>query len=298
MGFKHKNYKQRQQDEKTADMILCILLIAYLVFHIMPVFKRISSALPVRISEYIIMTAIIIYYSWFRRRKPILFIRICTTVLGVLFFWLPPLISSNRILCLIFTGLLLFTACIFIYSLIRDSDNTNMLLTFEAVFYLIFVLDFSRYTKQTNKLAFLLIPIIISICFSALATIVGSLVLKKRKSWAQKKAKKEHVGPLILVAFFTLIFSWMISYITVDNLNYVFDSSRPASYSAKIVDKSYTGRNRNIRSYRLKLEINGETVWIYVTSSQYSSYSAGEDFEVNLYNGAFGEQYFISEDID
>ncbi len=292
---------KRTESEQIIDTVLYFLLIAYVAYSLLPAFSEIRSTFAAGIVEKIIITVIICYYSWLRKNKPPLGIRIVTTILGVLYFWLPLFISSNRILCLILTSLLLVAVCILIYTLIRNMANMCPLLYVEVIFYTFGVLSFSEFTEETTKNAFVFIPIIISIVFTAIATI-GSWHIFKRRNPPTAKVKKFHKKPaefVILVAFCSLIFSWLISYITIDNLNYALDALEPTTYVCEITDKSYKIGRRHQRGYhRFKVEIDGDNFWIDVTSSQFDHYSVGDDFAVNLHSGFLDEPYLISRNID
>lgn len=291
----------KAKSEQIVDRIVYFLLIAYLAYSLIPAFSEIRSTFSAGIVENIIITVIICYYSWLRKNKPPLVIRIVTTVFGVLFFWLSLFISSNRTLCLILTGLLFVAVCVLIYTLIRDIANSCTLLYIEVIFYTFGALSFSEFTEEITKNAFIFIPIIISIVFTAIATI-GSWHIFKRRNTPTAKVKKSHKKPaefVILVAFCSLIFSWLISYITIDNLNYALDASEPTTHLCEITDKSYKIGRRHQRGYhRFKVEIDGENFWIDVTSSQFDHYSVGDDFAVNLHSGFLDEPYLISRNID
>ncbi len=291
----------KAKSEQIVDRIVYFLIIAYVAYSLLPAFSKIRSTFSAGIVEKIIITAIICYYSWFRKNKSPLNIRIVTTILGVLFFWIPLFISSNRTLCLILTGLLLVAVCILIYTLIRDIANMCSLLYIEVIFYTFGALSFSEFTEETTKNAFVFIPIIISIVFTAIATI-GSWHIFKRRNPPTAKVKKSHKKPaefVVWVAFCSLIFSWLISYITIDNLNYALDASKPTTHLCEITDKSYKIGRRHQRGYHcFKVEIDGENFWIDVTSSQFDYYSVGDDFAVNLHSGFLDEPYLISRDID
>ncbi len=300
MRSRSKKYN-KVKSEQIVDRIVYFLLIAYVAYSILPAFREIRSTFSATIIENVIITVIICYYSWLRKNKPPLWIRIVTTILGLLFFWLPPFISSNRILCLILTGLFLVAVCILIYTLIRNMANMCTLLYVEVIFYTFGTLSFSEFTEEITKNAFVFIPIIISIVFTVIATI-GSWHIFKRRNPPTEKTKKSHkrqVELVILVAFCSLIFYWLISYITIDNLNYALDASEPTTHLCEITDKSYKIGRRHQRGYhRFKVEIDGENFWIDVTSSQFDYYSVGDDFAVNLHCGFLDESYLISRNID
>ncbi len=300
MRSRSKKYN-KINSEQIVDRIVYFLLIAYIAYSLLPAFSEIRSTFSAGIVEKIVITVIIFYYSWFRKNKPPLGIRIVTTVLGVLFFWMPLFISSNRTLCLILTGLLLVAVYILIYTLIRDIANICTLLYIEVIFYTFGALRFSEFTEEITKNAFVFIPIIISIVFTVIATI-GSWHIFKRRNPPTAKVKKSRKNPaefVILVAFCTLIYSWLISYITIDNLNYALDTREHTTYVCEITDKSYKISRRHQRGYcRFKVEIEGESFWIDVTPTQFDYYFVGDDFAVNLHKGFFDETYLISRNID
>ncbi len=93
-----------------------------------------------------------------------------------------------------------------------------------------------------------------------------------------------------------LLFSTVMGFLSISNLNYAFDRSEPEYFICEITDMhiSYSGRrNRRVNyTFRLKLE-SGQEFQMPVSSSEYKEYDIGDSYKIAVYDGAFGAEYCL-----
>lgn len=110
--------------------------------------------------------------------------------------------------------------------------------------------------------------------------------------WIWKKAKMpiRILSFLLLFVVLTCIFSVFASH-----LNYTLDSEEPIRRVARIeeIDSSYSSGHAPTRYY-FTLTVDGETVYLDVSWSDYMKYEVGEVYKFEQYNGAFDKPFYIS----
>lgn len=88
----------------------------------------------------------------------------------------------------------------------------------------------------------------------------------------------------------------LVSIIVLPNLNYVLDFSKPQFMSVEISGKKANNVFRGPDTYEFMFESEGETYFINVPENIYDEYRSGDTFQLLVYNGAFGEEFYIGED--
>lgn len=100
----------------------------------------------------------------------------------------------------------------------------------------------------------------------------------------------------------TIFLCSFMAWFTLPNLNYALDTHKAQAYSVVIARKNLTknpgGKFRTYESYEFVFRENGEERFIGVPEAVYDKYKSGDQFELLVYKGAFGKEFYISKDIE
>lgn len=166
----------------------------------------------------------------------------------------------------------------------REINRANILIWLFGSFYLILkqLLNFSHYEFLSGAFTpFWIIPSIVGISVG-ISVIV--LIRKSTKLWGK-------VGYFVLVAFIsTVLLSTIIA-----NLNYALDFNEPTKMIVTIEDKDIDfGRRFSPTKYKLRFTQNDKKHYVQVPYSDYCKYNIGNIYELAVYDGAFGEKFYMS----
>ncbi len=94
----------------------------------------------------------------------------------------------------------------------------------------------------------------------------------------------------------SLVFAFIISFLVISSFlytfNYCFDTSKPEIIAAEVVDKATTGSGRT-ESHHIYVNVNNQELEFRVGYNRYKNMEIGEKININLYDGFFGDAYFI-----
>ena len=120
----------------------------------------------------------------------------------------------------------------------------------------------------------------------SIAAFILILYLRKQK----EKTKKEKVSLILSVLFGILFAGYYFSIVTVSNLNFALDNSKPIINSYEILELENGDDNENDSA---KVIINGVEYEISISDYEYETLKVGDMLEVYYYEGAFGLSYYI-----
>ncbi len=294
----------KTRSEKITDNVLFVFLMIYIVFAVFPTFKEFRANTWISLGVSIALTAVLFYYTWFRQKKPSWVGKISATVLGLLYIWLSWIVVSNRIYCIINIVLSVIAACLLIYEMFfyskNDSTDDFSVIMVETVLFFSRMVLFATLTEEIHGFFGCIFPYI-AIGFALAVGSVSYFILKDKKlpTKVKRRTKKEHKEIATVTACFIAITALIFSYLALANLNFALDTSEPMSYACEILDKKMRIGGKYRKSYqRIQVEIGDETKWLDITASEYDFYKIGDTVTINLYEGALGEQYLISDNID
>lgn len=270
---------------------IVILGVIFAVVEIFPVMRPIRIALWYRIVQKLLVSAVVLYGTYLGARTPPRFAQIALTVSLILYIWASFLIHADRILMLLDTGVFFILLFCALYLYLRRQEHYAVLTgctTFVGLFYLS---EIDRYTfvYSPGKLHFWLIPVLVSV----VPTVIFAVLLYKRKIVLEDNRFSERFFSLILVFSCSAAILWG----TVNNLNYALDTSAPTVYAASIASKSIQRHSRGPNDYVFFVNINGESVKMYVTHDQYDAHDAGDPYPILLCDGAFSDPYYIPQEL-
>ncbi len=295
----------KTRSEKIIDTVLLVFLIIYIVFAVFPTFKELRANTWISLGVSIALTAVLFYYTWIRQRKPSWPGKISATVLGLLYIWLSWIVVSNRIYCIINIVLSVIAACVLIHEMFFYSKNDSIddfsVIMVETVLFCSRMVLFTTLTEEIHGFLSSVFPYI-ALAFALIVGVVGYLILKDKKlpTKVKRRNKKEHKEIATVTVCFIAITALIFSYLALANLNFALDTSEPTPYVCEIIDKEMSaGAGKYRKSYRrIQVEIDGKTKWLDITASEYDFYKIGDTVTINLYEGALGEPYLISDNND
>ncbi len=295
----------KTRNEKIVDFVLFVFLIIYIVVDVFPPFRNLRANIGVSLGVSIALTAVLFYYTWFRQRRSSWVGKVSATVLGLLYIWLSWIVISNRIYCIINVVLSVIAVCVLIYDMFFYSKNDSIddffVIIVESGLFCSRMIFFATVTEELNgffecKFSYF------SLAFALIVGVSSYLILKNKKlpTKVKRRSKKEHKEVAIVVTCFIAISALVISYLSLTNINFALDSSKPTPYVCEISDKKMSaGMGKYRKAYwRIQVEIDSEAKWLDISASEYDFYRVGDTITINLFEGFLGEPYLISDNID
>lgn len=118
--------------------------------------------------------------------------------------------------------------------------------------------------------------------------------------FVKKRPFQKKYYPLLIV-FATCLAFVVLPFLTAKTLNYTLDKSTPTLKSFQIVDKYQkrgTGSRHRGISYHLVVDIDGQPYDLNLPKSIFDSKQKNDFLVISFYQGAFGAEYFIPDEID
>lgn len=291
---KYKNVKARKRKKRRYNVYnkndiwlsvgFCAALILLWLFNLLPALQPIRDSLAFAITGRIIISGIIVYFTWFHSSKPNLLGSIISTTVAVL-FWLPLLPISNQVLMIIRIAI---TLAVFVYMAIMFfvmKKWFGVIIAEALLLVLLLALDMLdyEYLNNPNSFHFWLIPLILSVIMTILSIILILLdKIDMRRS------------DLIALPFIVFIAIFFISMSVICNLNYALDTNEPIEKSAIILDVDIDAGARQATTYEFYLLIDEKKIKLNVSQSEFYKYEIGDSYPVKIYKGAFNEPFYIS----
>ncbi len=290
-----KNYRKRGRNhgrKRSYGIQWYWLLIGFVIWFgfmwlsFRPELQPLRDTLIWQIIGKMIPSGVILYFAWVAKNHPARPGQIIMTLMAVV-FWQGLIIPSQRFILLHITVLVFAGTGYLLYLVIQKKKNNEPLM-FATMFFAIMLLDFMRdYTYvDGNDMRHWQIGLVMALIVGGVACYLmfnGFIRLKDDRM-------SEKVCWCIISTFAAFILFWS----TANNLNYVLDYSLPDQYQMTIVDKEIVS-TRSDTHYELTLVYKEKEIDLNVTQSTYFQYEIGDRFPVELYQGFFGDSYYISE---
>lgn len=230
------------------------------------------------------ITAAVIFFT-FRNKKELSKTRKILSLFFSAVPWITVITLSNKIY-LIYITVLFFA--IFGYVVMKYLKELKVckMLNFEATLLAIFMLTDSRaysFIDKPRGLHFWVIPLIIGV-------IAGIISFFLVKADLLDYTKSNLVLMPIVVCFMFFAITWT----TAMNMNYALDFSEPAEHTAVIVDKDSDTSGKSI-NFSFVLELDGKTIELDISHSDYENYEIGNEVIIKLYRGAFNDAFYIKD---
>ncbi len=195
---------------------------------------------------------------------------------------------SKQINILVQVVLLLILLFFFNFFLFARKETTNLhtaVWMFEMLFVFLSLFINFRYFSFLKKgiIPFWQIALAVGIAAGVAAT---AFMCKHTRFWGR-------IGCFAL-SFFLVAFTVEMM---IANLNYALDFSKPTKTIITIEDKDFDYNRRSPNSYEFEFTIDGREFDIEVPSSVYDEYDVGDIYELIVYNGAFDEAFYMSNDV-
>ena len=235
-----------------------------------------------------VISGVILYFAWVSELRPERPGQIIMTLMAVT-FWQTMIIPSQRFWLLCVTLLILVGTVYLIYCMTQDKKNLEINpLLFATLFFSIVPLDAGqKYTYQDGLGSrHWEISLVLALVLGALFWYLISHGILRLEDDRTSEKVFWCIGMVCAV--------FVLSWTTANNLNYMLDYSLPEQYSMTIVEKDIDS-SRSGTDYEFLLTYRGEKIELDVSRSIYYQYEVGDSFPVELYQGFFGDAYYIAE---
>lgn len=236
-----------------------------------------------------VITLLVLYFTWFPKRRPPLAGKLIESLVLLLLWgmkWIPSVKLRLLVLMLLLYGLLFYGFYLYLFK-----QEHYGVLNWTAVGLALFLfaqLSLYSYLSGFKGLPFwqiaLVVALIVGIVFAVLLH-KGFILLKD-----------DRIGERICWTMIAFGVGFVLMVTTLTHLNYILDNSEPEPYSAVITEKELSGGGtKSVTSYVFVLETEHSTFKLEVTQSEYYAYEIGEEYQVQLHKGAFGEAFYVSD---
>lgn len=250
-----------------------------------PELQSMRDSLAYQVVMKMIPTGVLLYFAWVAKSRPPRPGQIIMTLMAVI-FWQSLIIPSRRML-LLSNMLLVFVGIGYLLYLWFRKDQINKPLLGATVVLGLMLMRFNMdYTFWDGKEHYWLISLVLALLVGAAGCylmIKGLIVLKDDRI-------SEKICWCFLVTFVAFVLFWT----TANNLNYLLDFSQPQQCFMTIAEKDIDS-SRSGTYYEFALVYEGKEIELDVSQSEYYQYEIGDNFPVDLYQGFFGDAYYIAK---
>lgn len=128
--------------------------------------------------------------------------------------------------------------------------------------------------------------IAVGLAIAITATIFCAVLNRNREN------KKEYVGSLLGVFFLSLCLVVVVPLLTLEHVNYAFDTSPGVQTECTVVQKYTTHNRKSGTGYGLVLEVDGQEIRFNVNRILYEKYQEGETICLYAHVGALHYPYY------
>ena len=277
---------------KKRDMLLFIVLlvggvVAVSFFLVHPSLQSVRDTLAFSIILKMIPTGLLLYFAWIAKCRPPKAGQIIMTLMASV-PWQGFLFSSTRLVVLNATVLTFVGIGYLLFINVMQDKNNKPLCYATAMLSLVLLLQMQYYSYLDGKTHFW----IVSLVLASLAGIAVYCLIHRGLNWL---LDEDTILERISVCFIVTAIVFVLSWSTANNMNYFLDFSEPEEYCMTIVDKQMRS-SRSGTYYELVLVYNENEVTLGVSQSTYFQNEIGDVFSVALYQGFWGEPYYIADE--
>ena len=234
----------------------------------------------------IFLSVAFLYFSYFWKKdnpllaKVILLIAACMP-------WFTFMGMSQRQILLFGESTTVHTTTL--YFNIKYHCSSWQVLSLSAFFMVSMIHTSDRYTyivdgaDMQNWPVYLASAIVVAVVFIVLAA--------KNIIYIKDDRASESIG----LCLFAALLGYVLSSVTINNLNYMLDQSEPAVYEMVIEEKNIDRGYKSRTDYYIFFDHSGKELKMEVSSETYAAHEVGDTLPVMLYDGAFDKPYFIIE---
>lgn len=297
-----KNKEERKEKRKVNTKIIVInLVIIIVMIGISALFTwlgstedglKISDTFAYNLGFKLVYTAVILALTFVKSKKIKLFGKLAF-ILYLISYWFGLLFLSERhniLLSLIFFVIFVVVGIIILDKKDLKKNPMNRLLGFAAFIFLMLIYNTNDFEIQ-NYGIIPLISIVIASISTLILTIITIRYYKKQLS-ASEINKKNFWVSVISVPLSIALFSFLIFYFSLINLNYCLDTSSPSIIIKEIIELE---KGDDDESDVAIVIIEGGELEIPISRSKYFDLKVGDTIEISLYAGAFHVEYYIIE---
>ena len=208
------------------------------------------------------------------------------TILSIVFIIIAYAFSS-QITVLINVVLFLTLLFLFCFSLVKKIIYANKLplfWLFEIVYLVLFLgIKTTYYKFKSGSTPFLITSLLIG---TGCATLAAWMIFKNEKQF------RGHLSKI----FTSMFLGGFCVLIVLLNLNYALDTHKPRKYEIIITGKNIEHNRKAPDTYEFMFEENGKQRFIGVSEKIYNEYRTGDEYQLLIYEGAFGKEFYISKD--
>lgn len=260
-------------------------MLVFLFLGYRPELQSMRETLAYQVVMKMIPTGVLLYFAWVAKSRPPKTGQIIMTLMAAV-FWQGLIIPSRRAL-LLSNMILVFAGIGYLFYLWFRRNQINKPLLGAAAFFGLMLMQFNMdYTFLDGKEHYWLISLVLALLVGAVGCylmIRGLIVLKDDRI-------SEKICWCFLVTFAAFVLFWT----TANNLNYLLDFSQPQQCFMTIAEKDIDS-SRSGTYYEFTLVYEGKEIELDVSQSEYYQYEIGDSFPVDLYQGFFGDAYYIAE---
>ncbi len=286
-----KKHKKKKQKPKATGLlqpvVICISVVVgsilLFIFSNHPSLQKVRDSFIVTVIFKLAITATVIFFT-FRNKKELPKTGKILSLLVSALPWITVITLSDKIYLIYITALFFVMFGYLIMKYLKEL-KVYKLLDLEATFLALYMIMDARaysFIENPRGLHFWLAPLIIGI----IAGII-SFFLVRMDLLDYTTANLVLMPIVVCFVFFTIMWT------TALNMNYALDISEPVEHTAIIVDKDVDTAGKSV-DYSFILELNGKTIELDVSSSNYYSYEIGDEFIIEYRRGAFNEPFYIS----
>ena len=236
----------------------------------------------------ILLSAALLYFSYFWKKENPLLANVIL-IIAACMPWFTFMGMSQRQILLSEMVLMYVSIGALLYFNIKYHCSSWQVLSLSAFFMVSMIHTSDRYTyivdgeDMQNWPVYLAAAIVVAVVFIVLAA--------KNIIYIKDDRASESIG----LCLFAALLGYVLSSVTINNLNYMLDQSEPAVYEMVIEEKNIDRGYKSRTDYYIFFDHGGKELKMEVSSETYAAHEVGDTVPVMLYDGAFDKPYFIIE---
>ena len=231
----------------------------------------------------------VLCFIFIRREQLDLVFIIYLVLFGVYLVYLMPLFSyrTRFLISIIFSAIGLSIS--FLPRLILKREifkSSHLYIEVPAYILIIILISFISEISFVSSFPFILPSLIIAV----IALVISIVYHVKLKQTNKKNTKKSKIVYALLAGF---LIGFSVSYISLCEINVLFDYSSPIILNEKIIKKYIRSRYRGPTVCYFVVEIDEKQYKIGIPNNLYEDCEVGDSVEIAYQEGLLGEPYYL-----
>lgn len=231
----------------------------------------------------------VLCFIFIRREQLDLVFIIYLVLFGVYLVYLMPLFSyrTRFLISIIFSAIGLSIS--FLPRLILKREifkSSHLYIEVPAYILIIILISFISEISFVSSFPFILPSLIIAV----IALVISTVYHVKLKQTNKKNTKKSKIVYALLAGF---LIGFSVSYISLCEINVLFDYSSPIILNEKIIKKYIRSRYRGPTVCYFVVEIDEKQYKIGIPNNLYEDCEVGDSVEIAYQEGLLGEPYYL-----